>query len=293
MADKNGGPALTAAQILAALQSKFAPPKWAGVPEFSMPGPRASSRIDFWAIHCWASQDFRTGSFEIKVSHKDFERDVDNPDKRTFAEVMGSECWFVAPKGLLTPDEIPPPWGLYECNRGLTLTVAKPARRRETLEQLPMALVASMARSFAQVKQTELSRTRVAFKFEGRDLTAEDILAIAQQAFPDLITAKLEAAERRGRDEVVLTPWYQTAQCVMPLMQEAVLGSQYAKLPEDFPERVRVWLAERGVATRGLRDGLVQTVMDLQAMGQKLGVTEADYDRLKEQRDRRLPRTSW
>lgn len=71
-------------------------------------------RFDAWAINLYPSKNFLRIVYEIKVSRSDFLREIKHPEKRSQALAMSNQFYFVAPVGLIKPDELPPEAGLIE-----------------------------------------------------------------------------------------------------------------------------------------------------------------------------------
>ena len=72
----------------------------------------AQRRIDLFMIS--AEKGNYTTAFEIKVSRADFLKDIKNNLKQRGARLYSSNFYYVAPKGMLKPDEIPMWAGLIE-----------------------------------------------------------------------------------------------------------------------------------------------------------------------------------
>ena len=72
----------------------------------------AQRRIDLFMIS--AEKGNYTTAFEIKVSRADFLKDIKNNLKQRGARLYSSNFYYVAPKGMLEPDEIPMWAGLIE-----------------------------------------------------------------------------------------------------------------------------------------------------------------------------------
>jgi hypothetical protein len=70
--------------------------------------------FDMWAINANAAGGCRAWAYEIKVSRSDFLRDMKQADKQDPARDISNEFWFVAPPGLIRPDELPSYAGLLE-----------------------------------------------------------------------------------------------------------------------------------------------------------------------------------
>lgn len=72
----------------------------------------AQRRIDLFIIDSGAGNT--TTSFEIKVSRGDFKHDLENDLKQRGARLYSNYFYYVTPKGLLKPEEIPIWAGLIE-----------------------------------------------------------------------------------------------------------------------------------------------------------------------------------
>lgn len=80
----------------------------------------------------------RSTLVEVKVSRGDFFRDRKKPSRDPRA-CMGRLRWYLTPRGLLQPEEIPEPWGLLEWTgarvwrrkAAVDTTRSEPALRRE------------------------------------------------------------------------------------------------------------------------------------------------------------------
>ena len=69
-------------------------------------------RIDMFIISSNAGND--TTSFEIKVSRQDFKKDINDDLKQRGARLYSNYFYYVCPKGLIKPDEVPLWAGLWE-----------------------------------------------------------------------------------------------------------------------------------------------------------------------------------
>lgn len=70
--------------------------------------------IDFFAMNTWPSKGHQTIAIEIKVSRSDFTREIRNPEKRLAAMTLCDRYFFVAPKGMLKQEDMPPNVALWE-----------------------------------------------------------------------------------------------------------------------------------------------------------------------------------
>ena len=72
----------------------------------------AQRRIDLFVISSNAGNE--TIAFEIKVSKQDFKKDLNNNLKQRGARLYANKFYYVTPKGLLKPEDIPLWAGLME-----------------------------------------------------------------------------------------------------------------------------------------------------------------------------------
>ena len=66
---------------------------------------------------------------ECKVSRADFLADRAKPFRQNCEIALGCERFYLVPAGLITPEELPPGWGLLECSGRKIEVRLKPARR--------------------------------------------------------------------------------------------------------------------------------------------------------------------
>lgn len=136
---------MNAKTITELLKIKHEGSQWARFVELNQgTGGRMGRRIDFYAMNVWPSNSYHRVAYEIKLTRADFANEINDPTKREFAEKVANECYFVAPAGMIQPDELPEWWGLYEVvKNGLRRKVIAKQRK---IEDPPLAFVASLAR---------------------------------------------------------------------------------------------------------------------------------------------------
>ena len=117
---------MTSDQIKRHLADRYTGHGWMFFPELSL--DYGCSRIDGWAVNPYGM--FETLAFEIKVSRGDFLREVRNKAKNyNWRSRWCQEFWFVTPKGLIGPEEVPDPAGLmYSYPSGVFRRIKKPVR---------------------------------------------------------------------------------------------------------------------------------------------------------------------
>lgn len=121
-------PAHSAFSVEGALERRYRREKgWVVVDEVT--DSANCGRGDLVAIQCW-SRPFAVGH-EIKVSRADWLREAADPTKKEWADFCRLR-WFVAPRGVILPEELPTGWGLLEVTGGKSPKVrrvrAAPAR---------------------------------------------------------------------------------------------------------------------------------------------------------------------
>lgn len=108
--------------ILKALRRRHPEKEWAFFEELRAgtgyrnvaAGLNPEQRFDAWAMNLYPSKNFVRIAYEIKVSRSDFLREIKHPEKRTQALHLSNQFYFVAPVGLIKPNELPPEAGLIE-----------------------------------------------------------------------------------------------------------------------------------------------------------------------------------
>ena len=83
---------------------------------------------------------------ESKVSRQDFKLEMEAPEKRQLALDLSSQYFFVAPQGMIRPDEIPEECGLMELDKKGMIHVTVPAPHRRP-GQPTWRLVSAVARA--------------------------------------------------------------------------------------------------------------------------------------------------
>jgi hypothetical protein len=112
-------------------------------------GHNPEQRFDAWAINLYPSKNHLTVAYEIKVSRSDFLHEIRRPEKRKQAMEHSNEFYFVTPKGLVNPNEIPKGCGLIEVDdKGNTKVVVKAEYRPDA--KLTWNFLASIARRAAK-----------------------------------------------------------------------------------------------------------------------------------------------
>ncbi len=107
----------------------------------------ASRRVDFWAMACWKSLNYRRISYEIKISRGDFLHELKHPEKRAFALEISQQYYFVTPPNLVELDELPEECGLIELSeKGRLITKKKAPIRLNNDFEFTWEFAASLGR---------------------------------------------------------------------------------------------------------------------------------------------------
>lgn len=163
MAD--GASKITSAAIRAALRLRFEAVSHALLFEVADgTGAHAKRYADAVAIGLWPSHGHKIEGVEIKVSRSDFLRELKDHSKAEAVYRYCNHWWLACPKGMVSPGELPPTWGLLELvGDSLRVKVKAP-----TLTPVAPAIgfVAAMLRRHAgadeEMVQAELGRREAA-----------------------------------------------------------------------------------------------------------------------------------
>ena len=82
----------------------------------------------------WKGQ-CRSVMVECKVSRADFQADAEKPWRQQPEMAVGCERWYLAPAGMVRPEELPKGWGLLEVHGRKVLVTVKASRKSQRSEQ--------------------------------------------------------------------------------------------------------------------------------------------------------------
>lgn len=115
-------------------------------------------RCDFWTLHPHRSKGYLAEAFEIKASRSDFKRE--DEAKQRDARLYSDRFWYVAPTGIIKPEEVPVWAGLKEWN-GEHLLAKVPAPHRDK-DAPSWELVVSMIRNCGEInRETDILKERL------------------------------------------------------------------------------------------------------------------------------------
>ncbi len=158
---------MNADTILKALANKYRAPEWAffkevrlgtGFGGYGTVGSDVDKRMDAWALHTWPSSGYQPTGFEVKVSRSDFLRDVKSDKYRAYLPSC-QHFYFVTPKDLVKPEEIPDGIGLiwvYPLYRKIQnyvrIVKRTPFKRPDDLPTADWGFLASICRRIAKAE---------------------------------------------------------------------------------------------------------------------------------------------
>ena len=157
-------------------------------------GAGVRRHADAVVVGLWPSHGHAISGFELKMSRSDWLRERAQPQKSAPVYRYCHHWWLLAPKGLVSTDELPPTWGLLEVDeRGASRAKVRAPR----LEPVPadMGFVAALLRARARPdekateklvadrveKATSDLEARVRREVEGRFTDREKLLERAEE----------------------------------------------------------------------------------------------------------------
>lgn len=178
---------LAASDILDALRNRGADTH-IQAEEFAFTG--GARRIDFWELHVHPSKGHEATAYEIKISRSDFKRDTHV--KQREARLWSDRFFYVCPKGLVKPDEIPDWAGLMEFD-GNRLSIKVPAPKRDK-DAPSWDLFVSLIRSSTAIRRDEDPRLKHFRYYERRNKQLE---AQNRDLGNDLMQLRAEIAQSK------------------------------------------------------------------------------------------------
>lgn len=187
------------AGLFTLLRDRWRQPEFASFVEMASTTGGAGRRIDFFAVSCWASKGGKGHAIgvEVKASRGDFLRELKNPEKREFAWSVAHECWFAVEKGVVADvSEVPEGWGLLE--RTAAGLVCKRAAQQRKIDPWPWSFVAAFAR---RVGDPEPKYTKALYRYAGRELDDDAIVALAEERHVETIEIRSRQAARQAVEQ--------------------------------------------------------------------------------------------
>ena len=181
--------ALTEAQFLERLRTKYQAPEWAFFTHVPCgTGSNANRYADGVALNTWPSRGFEIIGFEVKSSRSDFLSEIKNPAKSHEIQKYCDRWYMVTMPDIVREGELPKTWGLM-VPHGTGLRIVKEAPELSP-EPVTIAFVAALARTINKA-----------------DILPEEILARidaaaqkAEASAKERLNWRIESAEKRKAD---------------------------------------------------------------------------------------------
>lgn len=127
---------------------------WICIPEFRVEagyGYVSDKRVDLFAVA--PSVDCARVGYEIKISRRDFNREMRKPLKRWVGMLFTNRFYFVAPTNMIKRSEVPVDCGLVEVDGGVAEVKVKAPWRESASPTWPF--VGSLARSITKLDEED------------------------------------------------------------------------------------------------------------------------------------------
>lgn len=160
---------------------------------------RQERYLDAFAMELWPSKQFHRQAYEVKVSRADWLRELDKPEKRAWGMEISNEFWFVAPSGVIKPEEVPTGCGLLQVmtgKGGAKLRRAVPAPQRE-----PRAFTEGEIAAIARRSMDNPWLQGLRWRHAGEEINAQTLEAIIAEKFDWAITQRIKAESKKTAAE--------------------------------------------------------------------------------------------
>lgn len=110
--------------------------------------------LDAVVLDVWPSSGLLSHGIEVKTSRGDFLREVRDLSKSAAFRPFLDYFWILAPSNTIIRADLPEGWGLL-VPHGRGLTVARQSKRNLEREEMPRAMVFSLARAAAKTAERQ------------------------------------------------------------------------------------------------------------------------------------------
>ena len=258
---------MNAADILLALSAKYSPPEYSMFTEVStVTGAAATnSYADAIVIGLW-SGDKNVYCFEVKTSRSDFMKDIQRFEKKQ--GLLFRNCnlfYYIAPRKVLSPDEVPEGCGLMEVQSGGRIITSRVAQSRK-IPGMELSLVRSLSRHILRGVTSDV-KVKHSLKFLGKTASPEEIEEYIEKEVKRRVAKVSEdsiqrEATRRSREMLAENESYQE---VLREYREALRSMGYWSGMSVSPHRVVGDIKKVGELLRTLKDNAeaIDTVREL------------------------------
>jgi hypothetical protein len=163
----------TEARVFESMNRVFPAPAFVLLPQVRAgTGYTRNRTLDAIAVSVWPSRGLYLAGIEIKVSRRDWRRELSNPAKAAALQKYCRHFWVASPKDVVAAGEVPATWGHIQCT-GKTVQIVKPAPKLEPSAP-DLLLLCSILRKMAectvprhQVEQTVAAEAEARAKCRG------------------------------------------------------------------------------------------------------------------------------
>lgn len=158
----------TAKGVIEALHRRYPTGQYVTVEEAPERSDRSGRRIDFLAVSCWASRHFEVDAVEVKISVRDWRRELDRAEKADFWWRHSHRMWLAVPASIA--EKVRPTllrtWGLLVVDgSGKPMAAVEAARR--SAETIPQPTAIGLLRAAEGAGLAALERARLDGRREG------------------------------------------------------------------------------------------------------------------------------
>lgn len=114
----------TSEYVVSLLRNKYSDDRYIVLEQVAnFPGFGATQYIDVIVVDLWPSGGLQRLAFEVKVSRSDFLKEINDPNKNSYAKAHYHQFWYVAPKGVIEEaSEVPDGCGWLEVQKDRLIT---------------------------------------------------------------------------------------------------------------------------------------------------------------------------
>ncbi|WP_199200454.1 MmcB family DNA repair protein [Alkalicaulis satelles] len=179
----------TAADVLQVIEDAYCrSDRYILLREFPLqPGERGHSkhRIDGLLVRTQTGRPDELTAIEVKVSRKDFERELADPEKRARAMRFANSFYFAVPAGLISGDEVPDDCGLFWTSKNAAPCIIKGAPLNLTPEPPSKDMIRDLVRAAHRKGLVDASQDHRLTAWPEIELMGESLAELSKSFFRD------------------------------------------------------------------------------------------------------------
>lgn len=217
--------------------------------------------MDAYAFYIYQKDQRKKIAYEVKISKSDFMREIHDPDKRREAMLFSNQYYFVAPKGMIAPRELPEGTGLMEVSKSVIRTrSAAPWKKCDTL---PDWFIASLLHRDPDKAGSNLKL----FRYAGREMTKEELKTLLDESIDwhtqEKIDEEVKARIKRWKEQDKIASLIAVFKDVMPWSLghgDCPSGEQFKKWLDEQRNGLPIEFLQSAVQyhAKALHSGLAQ-----------------------------------